>query len=905
MSGAQWQRAKSLFERAVALPAAEREPFLASVKAEDARLGEEVGGLLAADQELDHSFLDHSLVARPTLLDVADAGGSSGRIGPYRLIRRLGRGGMSEVFLATREGQGFEQQVALKVLRADRAHGALLDRFRRERQILASLDHPNIARLLDGGRTDVGWPFLVMEYIEGSTIDTYCQRHDLPFDERLALFLPICDAVEHAHRNLVVHRDIKPSNVLVTTDGIPKLLDFGIAKLLNPQLGPGKLAVTDPGLTPMTVAYASPEQVCGEPITTACDIYGLGVLLYEVLSGTFPYDDAHASLGEMSRAICQIEPTPPSRKSPFGRAWRRRLRGDLDALVLTAMAKAPRARYGSVRELAADLVRHRSHLPLRARRPGWCGRAVRAARRSPAVAILAAVGLGAIAAGGVQSLRLARSVEQLEVEKTRVKLESQRSETVTAFLVDAFESVAPNRSKGMAPSAREVVDRAARRIGGELVDQPRLRAALMSTLGQAYAGLGHYDQAAAQLEAALDLRRSLLAPGDSEVAESLGELAFLRHRERRFPEAEVLAREALANLPADQRSPEMADRLHALAEIVQAQGRLEEAEDYYQRALALRRAVLDTDDPRLAESLAELGLLLIEQGAAASAIPLLGEALTIWQARYGDEHTTVARGREYLGSALLEHGAIEEAGALLTSALATQERLLGPEHPELISPLHALSRLHFATGALDDAARALRRAIVLHQRLAPEADPLLGTQRYDLSRVLLADGDLDVAAVEIAGALAAYRSTLPPGHPAIATALNQQGRVARARGDLAEAEACYTEALALRRKQPPDGPLDLAFTLFELGRVLNEDGDPARAAPLLHESAERLARSGATASLWPFVVRGELAVARLALGRIADGRRLLNESLAALEAGGEAWQSRADVVRGRLAELGR
>lgn len=364
ISALKWDRIQQIFEEASQLPPGKREGWLKRACHDDHSLYIQVESLLnAAGQE--SGLLEKQIASYATAVATAPPE----RIGPYRVISEVGHGGMGAVYLAERADQQYQRQVAIKIIRSFAAPQAeLLRRFRVERQILASLQHPNVAQMLDGDVTDDGIPYLVMEYVKGTRIDEYCSRQALSVRHRIELFRGVCSAVEHAHRNLVIHRDIKPSNILVTDDGTPKLLDFGIAKLLRPgdtRLAIDQTALTAPADRPRTPEYASPEQINGGAITTSTDVYALGIVLYELLAGRHPFADFRSEVRALERATCETEPRRPS---AMGSEWTSQLKGDLDAIVLKAIRKEPEHRYASVEQLSEDLGRYLDGFPVVARR---------------------------------------------------------------------------------------------------------------------------------------------------------------------------------------------------------------------------------------------------------------------------------------------------------------------------------------------------------------------------------------------------------------------------------------------------------------------------------------------------------------------------------------------------------
>ena len=471
---------------------------------------------------------------RPSATD----GPRDARIGPYRIVSAIGQGGMGAVYLAERADGAFDQRVAIKVVRG------LLDqdrvrRFRAERRILASLQHPNIARLVDGGTTEDGCPYLVMEYVEGQAIDVYAEQHGLGLDERLALFITVCQAGGHAHRHLIVHRDIKPSNIIVTAEGTPKLLDFGIAKLLDTD-DPELSARTMTGMYMLTPDYAAPEQVRGEAVTTATDVYALGVLLFQLVTSQRPHTFRTLTAQEIERVVCDTEAPRPS-------TIRAGLHDDLDIVVGTALNKDIQRRYASVEALAEDLGRFLDGRPIHARPATWRYRAGRFVTRHRWEVGVAALFVAMLVAFSIlvslQAARLAR-------ERDTAQQERDAAEEVSSFLVSLFELNDPSRSRGETVTARELLDRGAMQVESGLASQPVAQARLMDTMGRVYRQLGLLGPATALLEKALARREAAVEGFSDEVADTLAELGEVWRENGEYAQAERLHRRALATAPA-------------------------------------------------------------------------------------------------------------------------------------------------------------------------------------------------------------------------------------------------------------------------------------------------------------------------------------------------------------------
>jgi serine/threonine-protein kinase len=601
-----------LFELALAYGRCERAAFLER-ECSDQDMRREIESLLDADEQA-HGFWE------PPLQTVH---APDDRIGPYRLLRKVSDGETSSVYLAARDDGQYHQQIAIKLIRPGAASRHVLQRFRQERQILASLVHPNIARLLDGGTTSAGQPYLIMEYVDGEPLDVHCQQRKLSLTRRLELFIVVCQAVHFAHRSLVVHRDLKPSNILVGADGTPKLLDFGIAKLLDPEALGICAARTATVARVMTPYYASPEQVSGKSISTASDIYSLGVLLYQLLTGHRPYDFRSLSLHEIERVVCEAVPLPPSRA--LCRSPRARLPRDVDNIVLMAMRKEPERRYASAQELADDLRRCLAREPVRAR-PDTLGYRMSSFVRRHTGAVAAAAGIFLVLTAGV----LVTTWQWRRAVVAQAHIETQRriAQQSLEFVVDLFKvPEAPVAVREL--TARELLERGAARLrGGE---EPRdVHAALQHTLGVVYRNLGDFRQAARLLEEAVAERSS--APGsEPELADSLYQLGAISAVVGSPDRARALLARALAIreqlLGPDDLS--VADVLEELADNVGYKVPLQEAQDDMRRALDIRRHDTGDDDPQLSSRMVKLAKLYTLGARDNDAERLVQEALRI------------------------------------------------------------------------------------------------------------------------------------------------------------------------------------------------------------------------------------------------------------------------------------
>ncbi|HKV08466.1 MAG TPA: serine/threonine-protein kinase [Thermoanaerobaculia bacterium] len=812
MTPERWQEVKAVLDGALERAPSERAAFVAAACGEDEELRQEVDSLLDTEAEVGE-FLSEPVFA--TLSGGLDGLEEGRRIGPYRIVREIGRGGMGQVYLAVRADDEYEKQVAVKVVGWGLAE-AVVHRFRAERQILANLDHPNIAKLLDGGTTEDGRPYFVMEHVEGRPIDHCCAG--LPVEQRLELFRTVCAAVHFAHQNLVVHRDLKPGNILVTAEGIPKLLDFGIAKLLDPGDSPS--AFTELGLRPMTLEAASPEQVAGLPITTASDVYSLGVLLFGLLTGGSPYGEAAASREALERAVREAETGKPS--EAVGPEEGRRLTGDLDNVVRMALEKDPRQRYVSAAELARDVERHLAGLPVVARRDTFGYRAGKFVRRHK-------LGVGAAAAGLALILGFSAA---LTVFLQRAIEERRRAETVSAFLGDLFATTDPSRSRGEEVSAREVLDRGAARIAKELQGQPELQADLMATMGRAYRSLGLYQPARALLEKSLAIRRAALDPDDARLAESLLNLAFLLEETGDFAGAEPLVREAveIQRRTLGEDDPEYAKGLNNLASLLQERKELDAAEALYRRVLAIKKRSLGEEHEDVARTLNNLARLLYAKGDLAGAEPLYRLALAIRKKRYGDRpHPEVARNLNNLAVVLADRGDGQGAEAMHREALAMRRALYREPHRDVAESLNNLAFLLRSRGDFAAAEPLYREAVEIAGKV-PEIRKSYAVFLRNHAALLTQMGRAAEAEPRAREALEIFQGAQNPSEERTADAQSVLGGCLAAQGRFEEAEPLLLGSYEVLKEAKGENARFGDEARERIAALYSAWGRPARAA---------------------------------------------------------------------------
>lgn len=895
MDSQRWNKVQELFEAALEHQPEERDVFLRKACSNDPELHREVAALLEADAQ------PHSLLANMSGvgMDVSEVFSLEGKqIGAYRIIKQIGAGGMGNVYLAGRADGQFEQHVALKLIKLGLRSEEILKRFQSERQILAHLQHPSIARLLDGGRTDDGLPFFTMEYVDGAPINRYCDDHQLPVDARLALFQTVCAAVQYAHRNLVVHRDLKPSNILVTNDGAVKLLDFGIAKLLREEANDAAPAtLTQIGQRVLTPEYASPEQIRGATVTTASDVYSLGVILYELLAGRRPYELSDRSPAEVEKLINTTDPKKPSTVAlapavtePTAEAisvarntqperLRRRLVGDLDNICLMALRKEPERRYSSVEQLSQDIARHLTGMPVLARPATLRYRTQKFVQRNK-IAVAATAAVFVLLAGlvGFYTNRLAN-------ERDRAQLEARKAEQVAAFLSDLFKISEPSEAKGQTITARELLDRGAEKIEKELAGQPEVQANMMEVIGTVYQSLAQLEAAAPLLEKSLALRRELHGDTHADIARTLWVLGKVRAEQGDYNLADSLQQLSLAMRRElfGRENEEVAQTLSSLGKVKYQKGDFAASDSLARDALAMRRKLFGNTHAGVALNLDDLGWLMYERGKLEASDSLHREALAIRRELFGEENLEVAESLNNLGATLYAKGEYANAEPLMRQALAIRRKLLGDDHPLTTYNLGNLAVLLEAKREYAEAELHYRDILEKHRQKLGEAHPVIADDLTDLARVLTAKGDFDAAEPLYRQAIALHRKSRGENHWLVAYALNSLATMFYEKGDFAAAIPVYKNAIAIYRKAWKTPNQRTASSLLGLAAALAENGNPAEAEPLAREGL-KIFRDSMAAGHWQ-VARAEsvLGGSLLALRKFDEAEPLLLSSYETLK----------------------
>ncbi len=940
MEARRWRRIEALFAQAVELDVAERRAWLDARCAGDEELRAEVEELLEAS---DSETLIQGAVGLGARESLGGSLGEGKTIGAYRLCEPLGQGGMGAVYRATRSDEQFEQDVAIKFIRQGFDRPELRRRFVAERRILARLEHAHIARLLDGGSTDDGTPYVVMEYVRGQPIDRWCVERELGVEETLQLFLSVCQAVQFAHRNLVIHRDLKPANILVTEEGEVKLLDFGIAKLLAAEgEGPEGVETRTEGRM-LTPDYASPEQIRGETVTTASDIYSLGVLLFELLTGQRPYR-LTSDWTQWEHALSGREPDRPSTalqtrdKTAVTAERARRLRGDLDNIVMLAMRREPERRYGSVGQLAEDIQRHLDGFPVLARPSTLRYRAAKFVRRNrvgvAAAAMIALLLVGFSISTWVQARRIA-------AERDVAQLERDNTQEVVRFMQELFDVADPGVSQGEEVRARDLLDRGAATIRSELGDQPALRARMLTSIGSAYHGLGMFERADEHMQEAVDLigesevdlwarqsaRSTLLAlrndqgrheeavelaeanvadaraagPVDAQrVYSALNDLAYSLDGAQRFEEARAAFDEARAL--GETFEPTMLSEttlLNNYGALELDLGNFEDARGLLEEALRIRREALDAPHPLLALSMGNLADVLSEMGELERAKALYLEGLELYRQLYGAEHPSIAYSLNNLGFLSDDMGHKTEAETYYREALDLWVRLVGERSPQVATTANNLGAVLRSLEREDEAEQLYLRALDIRLELRGEESLDVAISRNSLATLARSRGRHEEALGLYQQVLDTIVAIAGEGHAFVPTTLSNLARTHQALGRTSEAQALLERALAVETASRGEGTPASGRVMFQLARVLADSDQLDEAEARYRESIAIAREVEGPESLYlayPLVGLGELLAHRGA----QECRGLLEEGLQIRSAALPAGHAEVEEARSAL-----
>ncbi len=801
----EWEKVKEVFTAALEQPDDRRAHFLAAACGDDRAILAEVESLLAAHEEPNH-LLEKNTIDLAAQLQTGKHTYNGKRFGAYRILKEIGRGGMGTVFLAERADGEFQQEVALKIIRQSFGDAELERHFRRERQILASLSHPNIAKLIDGGVSEAGELFLAMEFIAGKPLIGFAENHQLTIEERLQLFLKVCRAVSFAHQNLIIHRDLKPSNILVSAEGEPRLLDFGLAKLSEPDGVLGGMTNpdhTETAFRAFTPAYAAPEQILGKSVTTISDVFSLGVTLYELLTNEKPFHFEGMSLDEIIKTVTDAEPSLPSRniksENALAATRQRQLRGDLDNITLKALQKDPSRRYQSVAEFANDIERHLDHLPISARPNTLSYRASRFYQRNRITVSAAAFVILALIGGLGIALW----------QNGKARRENAKAEAVNTFLQQMLRPANPQSgdTKGYQTTVNNILAEAEQRLeGSELSNQPEVRAELRQLVGARYLDIGNYAAAEKNLRQAL-----------TEQTRIYGE-----------------------------RSPELLRAEFNLSRLFLAKANYEEADKIYAQRFSLLRSEFQRgriDADFFVGILANCAILRRARGDSLAAETLLRESLALSNQYSLKSQNEMAGG--FLTLILLDQGKFSEAAERQQAALARFRSLPNNQTPEFCAALTLFGSILMERGNLSEAEANLREGESLYRKIfGPNYNALYDNLRLQAQTSYLA-GKYAEADATMKQVLEHYRQNSSPKYISFATALTVQGLILNKLGRSDEAERVLREAVKLREENLPGNHFMTALSKGGLGEVLTTRRSFTEAEPLLLDSYEGLKNSQA------------------------------------------------------------
>jgi eukaryotic-like serine/threonine-protein kinase len=780
-----WKRIKEIFETALEKNLNDRKAYLDTECAGDPSIRSEVDSLLLAHRSTT-KFLETQII-NTDFFSESDAE-SDPLLGKefrsYKIEKRIGSGGMASVYLASRIDKEFEKKVAIKFIKRGMDTDEIIKRFKTERNALANLDHPNIGMILDGGTTDDGLPYFIMEYIDGKPIDEFCADKKLSIKERLILFRKVCEAVQYAHQNLIVHRDLKPSNILVNEDGHPKLLDFGIAKILSSDDSKEETKLTKIGTRIMTLEYASPEQVKGAKITTASDIYSLGVMLYELLTGCRPYKFKDRPPNEAEKIITSEHPVKPSsavkyfnsenendeelRISFDPKNWKeenssrlsKHLAGDLDNIILMALRKEPERRYSSVSQFSEDIKRYLKALPVHAHKDSIGYRTTKFIRRHKiAVASSAVIFILLI----TSIILVAWQANVAANERDKALLEAEKAEQINIFLNEMLSAVDPEKY-GKDVKVSEVLDEASKKISTDLRPYPEIEADVRTTIGITYQNLGLYEEGKVHLQRAYDIRDSLFGPAHYKTAYSLKNLALLLHYQWD-----------------------------------------DNAREYYEKSIRLLRQNAPYPDKALAEALNDYGTLLTELYEFEEAEKIQRESLKMYMDLYGHRSKDVAAGLNNLGLTLHSIGNLDSAEKYYRESGEINKFIHGEESLPVSYNLNNLAFVFNERGNGIAAESLFTAAYEIRKNSLGEDHPATINTKYNRAAQRFQLGRLSEAEIDLTDCLNKWKKKLPEDHVYIANAYAYLGKVQNEMDRLLEAEANLKKAVRIRKGTYPEG----------------------------------------------------------------------------------------------------
>ncbi|MCH8557408.1 MAG: serine/threonine-protein kinase [Balneolia bacterium] len=877
-----WEKVSAVVDQALDYSADERLTFINRTCAGDPELKQSVITFLESIDSSEGFFdklmksggsIANELVETGSDINIGKFYNPPEQAGAYKIIRLIARGGMGNVFLAERCDGQFDRKVAIKVLRQELTSDNYTRRFTAERNILSGLEHPHIARLYDGGITEDNRPYLVMEYVDGLPISSYCRKNNCSLNEILDLFTQVCKAVKYAHKNLIVHRDLKPDNILVNEDGTVKILDFGIAKIINDELSPEALFETRENQQMLSLQYAAPEQITLEKITTATDVYSLGLLLYELITGQTPFDLSRKNLREVEHIIRNNEVKKPSSVLQDS-ALSKKVKGDLDAIILTSLEKEPEQRYNSVDQMMEDIERYRANRPIPARSGSYRYRIAKYVKRHP-WAVAAGIATLLVLAGYIFTLLI--YTERLEHERGIAQLEAANSAQIAGFVVMLFEANDPNAHNGEIPTVPELLERGVERA--ELLDdQPAVSARMLETIGQMYAKLGRHQDAEPLFRRAVELRRESNPEPHTELAFALDKLGDALYRMDYFDDAEQVLREGLDVAIASGDRVLEADILNDLGLVSFGRGNYEEAAAFHREALDIRREVKGETHHRVGTSLNNIALALERQFLMQEATEMFEEALAIKRAYLGSNNTAVTNTMRQLGRVYAETNRQEEAAVILLEALEINRGLLGSEHPRIAEDLNDIAAMYSRQGDNARAEELFREALTIREATLDSNSLDVALSLSNLATVKLQQGNASGAVPLYDRAVEIARERWGTDHLNTAIFILNAGSAKLRLEQYDEAEPNFRESIEMMSRVIPEDHVFNAHPKMRLGELLTTTGRYSEAEPLLRRVLDLRVRAESSPA---DIAQAEFYLGRtlVYLSRFEEAERLLGNSL--------------------------
>ncbi|WP_340105687.1 serine/threonine-protein kinase [Rhodohalobacter sp. 8-1] len=790
MTTEEWNKIEAIVDEALDIPEKERHAFIKQRCINRPMLIQHVYSFLASVAKADQFFSSSKLlkdkledeIASDDLFSENYAELIGNKIGSYTLTSLLGEGGMGAVFLGERTDGQFKHSVAIKIIQSGLNKSEIYDHFIRERQILAGLNHENIARLYDGGVTDTNIPYLIMEYVHGTPIDEYCDQHRLSAAERIELFKSVCNAAKYAHKNLVIHRDLKPENILITDNGTVKVMDFGIAKLIDGSNIDEPAADKSEQSRFVSYSNASPEQIQGFSATTASDIYALGVLFYKLLAGVHPLPLKEKPLkivvniiqNEVPKSLAERFKELPTdtrarilaARSTTASKTANLLNYDLDAIVQKCLQKSPDDRYQTVEDLVQDLIRYENNFPVKSRDNGAFSITKKFTARNKGFISAAATFL---IAALISALFYTHDIQR---QRDIAQMEANKATQVTSFVLNLFQGAAPNQAAGGDISARDLLDRGIERTK-YLSNQPEIQANMFEVLGRILTQLGEYDEATNLLQQSIALRIQLFGDDNLETISSYEQMGILLSAKGDLFIAQSMLENALSkrNTIQGERQAAMSEANAELAYIYRRLGKYEEAEDIYRSLITIYGEELGQDDPLTLSSLSSLGVTMHTSGNLAEAEKIYRDVLDKRLEIYDTAHPEIAMSYNNLGSLLLNLGRFDESREMLTKSLNMRRTLFGESHPKVALTLNNLGILKRNQGRFDEAISLMEESIQINRELLGENELQTATNLFSLAELYLMRSRTDEAFALYKKVHAIFNAHLPDGSSFIARSL--------------------------------------------------------------------------------------------------------------------------------------